>query len=147
MLHAIFENVAPFRIKVVLPRDQFYERHLRRSRNILEQLVVLKYRNFWLKFCDLASFNRKWGYFSPTSCSGVSCSNTSVSYKIVTRYEENTGLYQCCDCRFDFVFFCQVSHDRGEWKTFFGDLCLDIRWEKLRLRSWVKIYSFRFIRS
>ena len=58
-------------------RGRFYERHIRRSRNIPEQLVVLKYPNFRLRFATLQNFNRKLGYFSTTKCSGE-----CVSHKI-----------------------------------------------------------------
>ena len=66
-------------------RDQFYERHLRRSTNTPERLVVKKNGIFWLKFCDVVSFNLKSGYPSTASSSGVSCSDANVSHKIVHR--------------------------------------------------------------
>ena len=38
--------------------------------------------NFRLKFCDIASFNRKSGYCSTTNSFRVTCSGPSISYRI-----------------------------------------------------------------
>ena len=49
----------------------------------LEQLEVLKYPNYLLKLCNVASHNPKLRYFSTSSLSGKFCSSTSVFIKLV----------------------------------------------------------------
>ena len=62
-------------------RGPFYERHLYRSRNTQEQLV-LKYADFLVKVCDVASSNQRLGYFSTTHFSRLCCCGASVFLKI-----------------------------------------------------------------
>ena len=45
-----------------------------------EQLVALKYPDFWSKLTTSQNFNWKIAYFSTTSYSGVSCSGANFSH-------------------------------------------------------------------
>ena len=53
-------NIQEVGINFVIPWGRYYRRPLRLSRNTPEQLVVLKYPNFRLKFSNVASLE----YFS-----------------------------------------------------------------------------------